>query len=114
MDTVRLQRTGALAHDTGHTAAASADIDALATLIGELGLSGNYNEADIARLRATQTLLAGRLEESERFARAAHARFTSVGDPDADKLLTAQLLPVRIEQNRGAELAEAIATCASR
>src|SRR3954454_14148651 len=114
MDTVRLQRTGALAHDTGHTAAASADIDALARLVGALGLSGNYNEADIARLRATQTLLAGHLEESERFARAAHERFTGVGEPDADKVLAAQLLPVRIEQNRGPELAEAIEACATR
>jgi DNA-binding SARP family transcriptional activator len=98
----------------GQLAAARGDIDALETLVDELRLRETYWDAELQRARAGEALLAGDLEEAERRARHSGAILARIGDPDAEHLLVALLLAIRLRQGRADELAAAIAERAAR
>jgi hypothetical protein len=100
--------------ELGDIGAASADIETLARLVADLRLGGSYNDMETARFRATQAMLAGRLDDSERLARTAHNGYARIGDPDAERIFTAQLLPIRLEQERGGELVQPISALSQR
>jgi DNA-binding SARP family transcriptional activator len=84
--------------------AACAELRALGALLDRFQFRGTYNDAERARLEATQAVIAGDLEGAERLAHEAHGILAAATDPDAELLLTAQLIPVRIAQARGDEL----------
>jgi DNA-binding SARP family transcriptional activator len=104
----------ALFMQRGEPAAARAEFAALDALVSELRLRGTYNDAERAMLEATHRLISGDLDGAERLAHEAHDIFARLDDPDAEYVLTAQLLPIRLEQGRGDELGGAIARWAAR
>jgi DNA-binding SARP family transcriptional activator len=87
---------------------ARADVAAMRAEIAERRLAGSYYDAEADWLSASLALLAGDLATAERLTRLAHATLHRLDDPDAEHMLATHLLPVRLLQGRGEELAPAI------
>src|SRR5687768_14181854 len=69
---------------------------------------------DVLRMRAAFAVIDANLADAERLARATRALCERLGDPDAANLWIALMLPVRLEQDRADELADAIGARATR
>jgi DNA-binding SARP family transcriptional activator len=98
----------------GRIREARGEVDALARLVVERRLQGTYPEARVLRLRAVQAVVDGRLEDALTLAQASAERFEDLREPDAPAIRFALLLPIKLEQNRAAELIDAVAHHATR
>ncbi len=87
----------------------AAHVAAIRADIAQRRLSGTYWDAEADRLSASLALLAGDLIAAEQLTQAAHATLDRLGDRDAGYVLAAHLLPLRLLQDRGEEVAPMIA-----
>jgi hypothetical protein len=99
---------------SGDMRVARQELDMLARSVAANRLQGTYYEVDVLRMRAAFAVIDANLADAERLARATRALCERLGDPDAANLWIALMLPVRLEQDRADELADAIGARATR
>ena len=88
----------------GDVAGARAALDALAADL--VRFPSSYFEAERAAVEGLHAFIDGDLDRAERLAEEAEAGLSRHGDPDAWDVRWAQLVPIRLEQDRAHELIE--------
>jgi tetratricopeptide (TPR) repeat protein len=100
--------------ELGDMDAARAHLQRLWGSVAERRQHGTYGHSEAMRLRAAEAIVDGRLADAEQLAGECQKLWEVLEDPDAPSLWAAQTLPIRLEQDRGDELVEAVAERAHR